>query len=377
MTMILDVATSITSPDSMVLFDDTTHKTVYYAPREWRLSNQGGNDMIQYNEWPDDDVAFLSIVLTPFFQAGELDELKKTAASLGLTAQPVRYLGKDDSGSSGGTIIVPYAFPSDSKFRCEVNAGKPGTFANPVPIVFSTNLKVGRMLRDIVRDASQPVGMAFQIAQMIRGATTSFHARVTVDYDRTFEMLSIHTSWSWWVWSGDIQAAWQTLIQTGAITVEILGGTADQKTIAYKMAEWMRDMFFKPELGNVTQPSQPNSGIIRTSVRYEKQHEHKHFEVEFNERDFTEAPYNSVACTGTHPLGKSSLAALDLAMTRHLLDGVTRRGTLVRYDEFPASLLSSPHVIAALSRSVLKTQSDATRMHVGSNASLVSTPADL
>lgn len=339
MTMILDVATTLTSPDSMILFDDTSHRTVHYAPREWRLGMVGGRPGIQYNEWPSDDVAFMQVVLAPFVDRTELNTLKQAAAAKGISVQAVRYLGKNDTGGMGAQITVPYTFPLDPKFRFEVNGGQGGSFANPVAIVFSCNLRTGRILRDIVRDTKQAVGLAFQISNFVRGATTTFHAVVTVDYDRTYEMLSIHHSWKWWIWSGDFQAAWQTLTSSGGVTVEILGGTADQKTIAYKMAEWLRDMFIKAEIGNVTTPSHPNTGIINTSVRYEKQHEHKKFRVEFNERDFTEAPFATIACTGNHTLGAKAATDGGDDMLRYLYDMSVARGSRVDYDEIPSSFM--------------------------------------
>jgi hypothetical protein len=346
MTMILDVAATISSPPSMVLFDDTGHSSVYYAPREWRVAQINGRDAIQYNEWPSDDIAFLSVVMAPFVDPTELAGLKATAQRLGIVVQPVRYLGKDDMTGKGTRMTFPYAFPNDPKFRCDVNGGQGGSFANPIPMVFSTNLRVGRVLRDIVRDPAQPVGLVFQISSTIRGATTAFQAKVTLDYDRTYTLLSVSTSWSWWLWSGDFQAAWQTLLQSGAVKVEILGGTADQKTIAYKMAEWLRDMFFKAELGNVTHPQEPNTGIIRTSVRYEQQYEHKHFEIDFNERDFAEAPYTTSGCTGNHPLTVALAgAAADLALP--VYRSLMARATPARYDVFPTSFVAASQYLAA------------------------------
>jgi hypothetical protein len=367
MTMILDVAKTISSPDSMFLFDDTSHQVVHYAPRVWRLNKVNGQAQIQYNEWPAYDIAFMQIIMAPFIADNELVALKAEARTKGITVQPVRYLGKNESGLTGTNITVPYSFPPDPRFRFEINGGQGGSFANPIPVVFSTNLLVGRMLRDLVSDNTQPLGLVFQISSWVRGATTTFHAIVHLDYDRTYELLSLHASVSWWVWSSDWQAAWQELQTLGAVTVEILGGTADQKAIAYKMAEWLRDMFMKAELGNVTQATHPDSGIIRTSLRYDHTHAHTRIDIEFNEREFTDAPYASPAFTGAHhfahpvtELATDSAAADSVSdvLLRTLLDGCAARGSRVEYDEFPVTFFQAAKRMGILGGSDSSTRKD-------------------
>lgn len=339
MTMILDVATKISSPSSFVLFDDTSGSVVHYLPCEWRLSVINGAPQISYLSDKNNDVAFLSMVLSPWIEQSELNAVKVLAEKLGIAVQPARYLGNDGGSNLGTKISFPYDFPDDPKFRCKVNGGQGGAFGNPIPLVISSNFLTGQILAKIANKSGpsgvKGPGIIMQLSSMLRGATTTFHAVVSVDYDRTYEMFSMHTSWSWWVWSGDIQAAWQELIIRGAVKVEILGGTADQKTIAYKMAEWLRDMFFKPELGTITQPTHPNRGIINTSLRYEKIHEHKTFKVEFNERDFTDAPFACAVSTGQVDIGVRVQSTNGL---EQILEAAAAGGIRPSFDSVPKFL---------------------------------------
>jgi len=300
MAMILDVPSSFPSPQSMVLFDDTTGRVVYCAPKEWRLRVVNGNPVISYYEDKAADVAFLQMEFEPWFEKDDLAAVRKLAQQQGKNVDPVRYLGKDEQGKAQTTIEVLISFPDDQKFRFQVAGGKGGFLGNPIPMVFSMNYLTGRIVKGVI--SSKEIGMVLQYGAAVRGATTSFEADIDINYDRTYEKLSTHVSWNWWIWSGDVQAAWQELTVSGAIKVNILGGTADQKTMIYKTMEFMRDIFFKPELSGVTTPTHPGTGIINTSLQYDKTHEHKTFHLELRERDFTEAPFNSACMTGRQNL---------------------------------------------------------------------------
>jgi len=335
MTMILDVPSGLPSPQSMVLFDDTTGAVVYYAPKEWRLRNINGQAAISYYENKGADVAFVQMEFEPWFEVNDLDDLRKIAKSLNKNVEPVRYLGKDEQGTSQSSIVVLISFPDDSKFRFQIAGGKGGFLGNPIPIVLSMNYLTGQIVKDVIQ--SKNIGMVLQFGAVVRGATTSFEADIDINYDRTYELLSTHVSWNWWIWSGDVQAAWQTLTTSGAITVNILGGTADQKTMIYKTMEFMRDLFFKPELSTVTTPSHPTGGIINTSLRYEKINEHKHFHLTLRERDFTEAPFNSACMTG-----KQNLSAVTLRndpMLEQLFDMALGQGARAKAETFSIGLL--------------------------------------
>jgi hypothetical protein len=206
---------------------------------------------------------------------------------------------------------------------------------NPIPIVLSMNYLTGQIVKDVIQ--TKDIGMVLQFGAVVRGATTTFEAEIDIDYDRTYELLATHVSWNWWIWSGDVQAAWQTLTTTGAIKVKILGGTADQKTMIYKMMEFMRDLFFKPELSTVTTPNHPTGGIINTSLRYEKTNEHKHFHFTLNESDFTEAPFNSACMTGKQDLGARTLP--QDPMIEQLFRMAAAQGFRVQGEAFPKLLL--------------------------------------
>jgi hypothetical protein len=335
MAMILDVPSGLPSPASMVLFDDTTGAVVYYAPKEWRLRNISGQPAISYYENKGADVAFVQMEFEPWFEASDLGDLRQRAQSLNKNVEPVRYLGKDEQGRAQSSIVVLMSFPDDPKFRFQVAGGKGGFLGNPIPIVLSMNYLTGQIVRDVIQ--SKNIGMVLQFGAVIRGATTTFEADIDIDYDRTYEMLSTHVSWNWWIWSGDVQAAWQTLTTTGAIKVNILGGTADQKTMVYKTMEYMRDLFFKPELSTISAPSHPTGGIIKTSVRYEKTNEHKHFHLTLRERDFTEAPFHSACMTGKQDL--SQRTSPNDPMLERLFDMAVAQGSPARADTFSIGLL--------------------------------------
>jgi hypothetical protein len=333
MAMILDVPSYLPSPASMVLFDDTTGAVVYYAPKEWRLRNVNGQPTISYYENKDADVAFLQMEFEPWFEASDLDDVRRRAQSLNKNVEPVRYLGKDEQGSSQSSMVVLISFPEDPRFRFQIAGGKGGFLGNPIPIVLSMNYLTGQIVKDVIQ--SKNIGMVLQFGAVVRGATTTFEADIDINYDRTYELLSTHVSWNWWIWSGDVQAAWQTLTTSGAITVNILGGTADQKTMIYKTMEAMRDIFFKPELSTVTTPAHPTGGIINTSLRYEKINEHKHFHLTLRERDFTEAPFNSACMTGRQDLAARSLRVDHL--TEQLFDMALASGAPAHAETFPVS----------------------------------------
>jgi hypothetical protein len=335
MTMILDVPSGLPSPQSMVLFDDTAGAVVYYAPKEWRLRVINGQPAISYYENKDADVAFVQMEFEPWFETNDLTDLRKLAQSLHKNVEPVRYLGKNEQGTSQSSIVVLISFPDDPRFRFQVAGGKGGFLGNPIPIVLSMNYLTGQIVRDVIQ--SKNIGMVLQFGAVVRGATTSFEADIDIDYDRTYEMLSTHVSWNWWIWSGDVQAAWQTLTTTGAITVNILGGTADQKTMIYKTMEFMRDLFFKPEVSGITAPAHPTGGIINTSLRYEKIHEHKHFHLTLRERDFTEAPFNSACMTGKQSL--SSRIMRNDPMLEQLFEMAVAPGAVARAETFSLSML--------------------------------------
>src|SRR5215471_19794461 len=98
MTMILDVPTLIPSPNSMVLFDDTSGRVVYFAPKEWRLRIVNGKPVIAYYEDQANDVAFLQMEFEPWFESDDLEKVRKAAQQHGKNVDPARYLGKDESG---------------------------------------------------------------------------------------------------------------------------------------------------------------------------------------------------------------------------------------------------------------------------------------
>jgi hypothetical protein len=335
MAMILDVPSGVNSPESMVLFDDTLGRVLYYAPKEWRLRTLKDKPAISYYENKTADIAFLQMEFEPWFESEDLATIRKVAQALGKSVEPVRYLGKNEQGKAQSSIEVLMSFPDDPRFQFKVAGGLGGFLGNPIPIVLSMNYLTGQIVKDVIQ--SKEIGMVLQFGAVVRGATTTFEAEIVIDYDKTYEILSTHVSWKWWIWSGDVQAAWQTLTTTGAVTVKILGGTADQKTMIYKMMEAMRDLFFKSELSTVTTPAHPSGGIVNTSLRYEKIHEHKHFTFTLSERDFTEAPFNSACMTG-----KQDLAARTLA-NDHMLETLfamsVAQGRPVRGDTFPKSLL--------------------------------------
>jgi hypothetical protein len=331
MAMILDVPSGISSPASMVLFDDTMGNVIYYAPKEWRLRTINGVPAISYYENQSADVAFLQMEFEPWFEPTDLADLNKRAQQLNKSVNPVRYLGKDDlTQTAQSSITVLITFPDDPKFSFKIAGGKGGFLGNPIPIVLSMNFLTGRIVRDIVQ--TKNIGMVLQFGAVIRGATTTFQASIDINYDRTYEKLATRTSWNWWLWSGDVQAAWQDLTTSGAITVKTLGGTPDQKTMIYKTMEAMRDIFFKPELSTITTPSHPTGGIINTSLQYEKIHEHKIFHLDLDERDFSEAPFNSACMTGMQNLSPNPSPNF---MLERLLEMASAGGGQVRGDIIP------------------------------------------
>lgn len=335
MAMILDVPSGLPSPASMVLFDDTTGGVVYYAPKEWRLRNVNAQPAISYYENKSADVAFLQMEFEPWFEANDLNDIRTRAQALNKNVEPVRYLGKNEQGKAQSSLAVLISFPDDPKFRFQVAGGNGGFLGNPIPIVLSMNYLTGQIVRDIIQ--SKNIGMVLQYGAVVRGATTTFEADIDINYSRTYELLSTHTSWNWWIWSGDVQAAWQTLTTSGGITVNILGGTPDQKTMIYKTMEFMRDLFFKPELSTVTAPSHPTGGIINTSLRYEKINENKHFHLILRERDFTEAPFNSACMTGKQDLTARTLK--NDPMLEQLFQMVVAQGAPAQAETFSLSML--------------------------------------
>lgn len=300
MAMILDLAPQISAPESMILFGDTDGRTIWWAPKVFNLYRHSGKPAIGFYENSSANVAFLQMVFAPWVNSNEYSDVLQKCQQLGLSLNPIRYLGKNESGTIGGRLYVIATFPDDPAFRFQANGGQGGFLNATIPLTISMNSLTGQVLKGIVGNTD--IGLVLQYGAAVRGATTTFHAKIYINYDRTYERLSVHTSWNWWLWSGDIQAAWQDLTVSGAVRVEILGGTADQKAIIYKAAEFMRDLFFKPELGSVTEPSRPGDGLIKTTLTYEKTHEHKTFELEFKESEFTEAPLQVAAFTGRHAL---------------------------------------------------------------------------
>ena len=330
MAIIFDDPATIGSTSSLRVFEDTGGKNVWYAPTLWKLSTISGQAAISYYNNSAKDVSFLQMVVEGWIDQSELDSISAQARARGGTITPVNFLGKSDAGVLGSKLTVLQEFPEDNTFRFKVNGGQGGSFAGTIPIVLSMNSVTGEIIADEIR--TKGIGLVMQFGGVIRGVQSTMDATVTIDYDKCYEVLQTHVSWHWWVVSGDIQAAWQSLTETGAVRVHINGGTADQKAIVYKTAEFLRDLFLKPSLSTVTAPAHPDGGIVNVSVRYEKINEHKHFEITFKEREYIDSSYNVAAVTMEHKLGGPVHLDASNAMTFELLTGITMGSSLVDAD---------------------------------------------
>jgi hypothetical protein len=306
--MIFDKAADVSSPSSMVLLPDTDGRSLWYAPKSYRLAKINGRPACTFYRDRDADLGYVALILEPWYDESELQTLTQQMTAAGRALNPMRYLGTDPNDPVPSKATLVGAFPSEvGPVRITVNGGNGGFIQTQIPIAFTTNYAGAGFLAGIM--GAGEVGLVFSFSAKTAGATTKFHAHVVGDYSRCYRVFQARTSWSWWLWSGDFQSAWQDLQTSSALDIQIVGSDKDAKDFIYKMAEWFRDNFFKPELSTVTAPSHPDSGIIRTSLRYEAINEGKHFEVTLDELDIMQSVYTCPAFTGHVDLGGHTLEA--------------------------------------------------------------------
>jgi hypothetical protein len=83
----------------------------------------------------------------------------------------------------------------------------------------------------------------------VDGVTPYMDAKVIIDYHKAFEHFKAKASGGWWIFGADVSREVQTLVENGAITIELHGDTKFEDVIL-QMAQDLARQYLKPTLEN-------------------------------------------------------------------------------------------------------------------------------
>lgn len=144
-------------------------------------------------------------------------------------------------------------------------------------------------------------GWTGSINYKLTGALTPFEVKITVNWHAVQEHFRSQLSVKWWFVNTNISYETQKLIENGTITVEVLGGTPDDKEKAWALANKFAERLFVRSIQPAPLPDHPSGSVVCFSLNYSKVEEDKRIEFTFTSRELETRSLGMAIIVGNVP----------------------------------------------------------------------------